>query len=367
MIIGHRQPVFIIAEAGVNHNGDAKLAHELIDRSAATGANAVKFQTFAAERLVSPLAAKAEYQKATTGEGSQFSMLRKLELAPGVWPELKQHCEERGVIFMSSPFDEQSADVLVESGIEILKLGSGELTNRPLIEHCALTGLPTIMSTGMATRHEVEAALTWFRTGFRRGAIANTQQERVRFEDSGRIGLLHCVSSYPAPAHILNLRAIQTLRDVTLVPVGFSDHSVDIGPPQFAVAAGACMIEKHITLDKGMEGPDHRASLEPRAFAAMVEAIRELERMLGDGRKMPHESEANVRDVARKSVVALRPIPRGKEIEAADIGIRRPGNGMAPAHIGQVLGRKALRDIGAGEAIQTSWVDLVPEKEHPYF
>lgn len=365
-LVGHSRPVFIIAEIGVNHNGSVELAHKLIDQAAQTGADAAKFQTFVSESMVSPTAAKADYQTETTGEGNQFDMLKNLELEESAWSELKQHCDEAGVLFMSAPFDEGSVDLLASIGVDVLKLGSGELTNRPLIEHCSLTGLPLIMSTGMADRNEVEAAISWFLTGFRRGEIAQAES-RFAFEGESKVGVMHCVSSYPAPQDSLNLRAIARLREITGLVVGYSDHTQGIEADILAVAAGAAIIEKHMTLDCSMEGPDHRASIEPDEFKKMVERIRELELVLGSGKKEPHESELNVRDVARKSVVALRDIPKGKVIDESDVAIRRPGTGLAPSRLNHVLGRKSTCDIGAGQPLQAEWVDLAKPTEHSFF
>jgi len=359
--IGHSDPVFFIAEAGVNHNGDLQLAHDLIDVAVAAGADAVKFQTFTAETLVSPAARKAAYQSETTGAGSQFEMLKALELPTAAWLELKQHCEEADIIFMSSPFDHDSVDLLVGLGVDAIKLGSGELTNRPLIEHCALTGLPVIMSTGMATRKEVNAAVSWFRLAFQHGEISSPNS-RLRLSEGGKLALLHCVSSYPAPADSLNLRAIGTLRELMAVPVGFSDHSVGSEAVPLAVAAGACIIEKHYTLDRKMEGPDHRASLEPAELTALVQLVRQTEIMLGDGVKKPHPLEEDVRDVARKSVIALRDLQAGEVLDESCIAVRRPGTGIAPAKFSQVIGAKLTQAVKAGEALQEAWLErLTPQ------
>lgn len=359
IVIGDGNPVFIIAEAGVNHNGSPELAHKLIDVAAQAKADAVKFQTFRSDSLVSPTARKAEYQQQTTGGGTQAEMLRRLELPESVWKELFAHAAEANILFMSTPFDEASADLLVNLGVELLKLGSGDLTNRPLIEHCALTGLPLIMSTGMADRHEVASALAWFRLAFQH-RHRDVRPTRVRFADGGRVGLLHCVSSYPAAPRALNLRAIGTMKWLTRVPVGYSDHSTGLIACPLAVAAGACMVEKHFTLDRAMEGPDHRASLEPSELTTLVSDIRAAETMLGHGRKEPDESERDVREVARRSVVALVDIAEGSVIDHDMVGIRRPATGMPPAHLMQVIGARALRPIKAGDPIQAAWLHMNP-------
>jgi sialic acid synthase SpsE len=289
-------------------------------------------------------------------------MLRRLELPPSVWAELKAHCDERGLMFLSTPFDEQSADMLVGLGVDALKLGSGDLTNRPLIEHCALTGLPLILSTGMSDRHEVASAVAWFRLAFQHRDVPQ-RPGRVRYADGGRIGLLHCVSSYPAAAKALNLRAIGTMKWLTRLPVGYSDHSKGVDACPLAVAAGACMLEKHFTLDRNMEGPDHRASLEPGELAELVQLVRHAEVMLGHGRKEPDESERDVREVARRSVVALVDIPKGTMITHDMVGIRRPATGMQPAHLGQAIGARALQDIPAGEPLRIEWLHVRPPEQ----
>lgn len=360
--IGDGHPVFFIAEAGVNHNGVPELAHKLVDIAADANADAVKFQTFKAELLVTATARKAAYQSETTGEGSQAEMLKRLELPKSVWAELKQHCEERGLMFLSTPFDEESLDLLVSLGVDALKLGSGDTTNRPLIEQCALSGLPLVLSTGMCNRHEVAAAVAWFRLAFQHRDIAQ-RPGRVRYADGGRIGLMHCVSSYPAAPGSLNLRAIGTMKWLTRLPVGYSDHSQGLAACPLAVAAGACMLEKHFTISRGMDGPDHRASLEPGELRELVFSVRQTEVMLGHGRKEPDASELDVREVARRSVVALVDIPEGAMVSAGMVGIRRPGTGMAPAHIGQVIGSRARTAIPAGQPIQSSHLIIHPVQE----
>ncbi len=361
--IGDQHPCFVIAEAGVNHNGDPALAHRLIDVAADSGADCVKFQTFRADALVSPSARKAAYQEETTGGGSQLEMLKRLELPTAVWRELLEHAEERRLVFLSTPFDEASADLLIELGVDLLKLGSGDLTNRPLIEHCALSGLPLILSTGMGDRYEVNAAVAWFRLAFQHRDMVE-RDSPVSYSEGGRIGLLHCVSSYPAPATSLNLRAIATMKRLTRLPIGFSDHSVGIAAPPLAVAAGACMIEKHFTLDRKMEGPDHRASLEPDQLMEMIQQIRQAEQMLGHGRKEPDPIEADVRAVARRSVVSLCEIPKGTIISHDMVGIRRPATGMPPATLYQAIGAKALQDIAAGEPLQVQWLEFNPPENN---
>ncbi|MCA8940376.1 MAG: N-acetylneuraminate synthase family protein, partial [Planctomycetes bacterium] len=314
-LIGQGQPVYFIAEAGVNHNGDLALAHRLIDVAAAAKADAVKFQTFRAEALVSPKARKAEYQSASTGAGSQMEMLKALELAEPAWKELKAHCDEAGIAFLSTPFDEGSCDLLVEISVDAIKLGSGDLTNKGLIQHISRTGLPLLLSTGMGTRPEVSAAVSWFHKAFEAGSH-QVAESGIGYADGGRLGLLHCVSSYPAPDEALNLRAIETMAAFTRLSVGYSDHSVGIDALPIAVAAGAVMLEKHFTTDRTLPGPDHQASLEPEELANAVQKVRRVEMLLGHGRKEPHPCEEELREVARRSLTALRDIAAGVEIQA---------------------------------------------------
>jgi N-acetylneuraminate synthase len=257
-LIGPGQPVFVIAEAGVNHNGDLKLARALIDVAVEAGADAVKFQTFRAERLATPDAPKAEYQVQTTGNAeSQFEMLRRLELSADAHRELQAYCHERGIIFLSTPFDEEAVDLLDESGVAAFKISSGDLTNSPLLEHVASKGKPVILSTGMSELSELIEAVSVLNTAGCENPV-----------------LLHCVSNYPADPAEVNLRAMQTMRSAFDVPVGFSDHTQGIDVALAAVALGACVIEKHFTLDRTMPGPDHRASLEPTELRELVRSIR---------------------------------------------------------------------------------------------
>jgi N,N'-diacetyllegionaminate synthase len=327
--------VFVIAEAGVNHNGSLDLARQLVVAAKETGADAVKFQTFRAEALVVRGAGKAAYQNRTTDAAeSQFDMLKRLELDANAHADLIAHCRNVGIAFLSSPFDEASADLLRALGVEQFKLGSGELTNLPLLAHVAAMGKPIIMSTGMATLTEVETALHTFR---KHGATD--------------ISLLHCVTEYPCPAEQVNLRAMLTLRAAFDVPVGYSDHTEGIEISIAAVAMGARIIEKHFTLDRRMEGPDHTASLEPEEFGRMVRAIRQVSRALGDGIKRPAPCEMPNIPVARKSVVAARAIPAGKVVTREDLAIKRPGHGVAPGDMDKVIGRRAASDLVPDEVI----------------
>jgi len=327
--------VYIIAEAGVNHNGSVAVAKRMIEKAKDLGADAIKFQTFRTEALVTRGAQKAGYQVRETGtKESQFEMLRRLELDAPAHSELLAHCRKTGIAFLSSPFDEASADLLDSLGVERFKLGSGELTNLPLLTHVAAKGKPIILSTGMATLGEVELAL-----------------ETVRRTSGVEVTLLHCVTEYPAPVEQINLRAMHTLRTSFAVPVGYSDHTEGSEIAIAAVALGASMIEKHFTLDRNMEGPDHKSSLEPDEFARMVREIRRVAFALGDGIKRPAACELPNILVARKSVVAARPIARGATISRADLAIKRPGSGIAPSDLDKVVGRRAAVDLSADDVL----------------
>ncbi len=330
--VGPSHPVYIIAEAGVNHNGDLALAHRLVEAAAHAGANAVKFQTFKAERLVTPQAAKAAYQKETTGIGeSQLEMIERLELPFEAFRELEADCQRRGILFLSTPFDEESADFLEQLRVVAFKVGSGEITNLPFLAHLARKGRPLIVSTGMATLGEVETAIHTIRTA-----------------GNPPLALLHCVSNYPAEPADANLRAMHTLSAAFGTPVGFSDHTLGLTVPLAAVALGACIIEKHFTLDRTMPGPDHRASLEPAQLQALVRGIREVQAALGHGRKEPALGEASTAVAARKSLVAASEIPAGTVLTEAHIDIRRPGNGLPPAWRPMLVGRTTRVAIAAG-------------------
>lgn len=332
--IGGDAPCFVIAEAGVNHNGDVELAERLIDAAAAARADAVKFQTFTPALLVSSSADKAAYQKATTGSGSQREMLEKLALPTSAWPRLKAHAEERGIMFLSTAFDEGSADLLLELGVPALKIGSGELTNHLLLAHVAKAGVPLLLSTGMATMDEVRAGVDVARAG------------------GAPVAVFQCVSSYPAKERDCNLRAMATMRAALRCPIGFSDHTPGLTVPTAAVAMGAELLEKHLTLDTSMEGPDHRASLDPRAFAELVSAVRAVEAARGDGVKRPTPAEDDVRRVARRSLFWARSKSRGSVIERADLQALRPGSGVSPARYAELLGKRVSVDVQAGAMIK---------------
>jgi N,N'-diacetyllegionaminate synthase len=335
--IGPNQPCFVIAEAGVNHNGSPERALRLVDAAVRAGADAVKFQTFIAEQVVSPTAPKAAYQRETTGIGeSQLEMVKKLEFPPHVFGDIQHYCQSVGILFLSTPFEESSADLLEALAVPAFKIPSGEITNYPFLEHVARKRRPMIVSTGMADLDEVKAAV-----------------ELIRNCGNHELILLHCVSSYPANPATVNLRAMQTLAREFRVPVGFSDHTLGIEVPLAAVALGATVIEKHLTLDKTLPGPDHRASLNPEEFAAMVRGIRLVESTLGDGCKRPSPEELDTAFVARKSLVSTRALTRGTILTEDAIAIRRPGTGLPPAMRSQLIGRRLSHDVQAGEVF--SW------------
>ncbi len=334
--IGPNQPCFVIAEAGVNHNGNAEMAFRLVDAAVRAEAQAVKFQTFIAEQVISAAAPKAAYQRETTGSGeSQLEMVKKLEFPPHVFGEIQSYCKSAGILFLSTPFEESSADLLESLAVPAFKIPSGEITNFPFLEHVARKHRPMIVSTGMADLEEVRAAVAVIRN------CGNPE-----------LILLHCVSSYPARPASVNLRSMYTLAHEFSVPVGFSDHTLGIEVALAAVALGATVIEKHLTLDKTLPGPDHRASLEPDEFAAMVRGIRTVESALGDGRKRPSLEELDTASVARKSLVSTRALARGTILTEDAIAIRRPGTGLPPAMRSQLIGRRLSHDVSEGEVFQ---------------
>lgn len=330
--IGAGAPCFVIAEAGVNHNGDPVLASRMVRAAAEARADAVKFQTFSTERLVTRDAPLAAYQRRGAGDAAgQFALLHRLELPEAAHRKLIAECSGSDIIFLSSVFDEASADLLTALGVPAFKIPSGELTNLPLLEHIARKGKPMIVSTGMATMEEVGHAV-----------------EACAQAGNRELVLLHCVSSYPADAADANLRVMRTMAEAFSLPVGFSDHTLGTTVALAAVALGAAVLEKHFTLDRQLPGPDHQASLEPKELQALVAGIREVERSLGDGVKHPVQAEAGVAMVARKSLVAAVDIAKGTVITADIIAVRRPGTGLPPSARADVLGRRAREDIPAG-------------------
>lgn len=329
---------FIIAEAGVNHNGDAARARALIDVAAQAGADAVKFQTFRPDLLVTRGAQKAQYQKAQTGSHqSQRDMLATLSLGNDVFLALAEHCAARNIIFLSTPFDTSSVDFLASIKVPLIKISSGDLTNLPLLRHVGAMKLPIVLSTGMATLGEIEASVD-----------ALVQAGATRQD----ITLLHCNTEYPTPWHDVNLRVMDTMRRAFDLPVGYSDHTIGIEIPCAAVALGATMIEKHFTLDRNLPGPDHKASLEPDELASMVQSIRHIELAMGDFRKAPTASELPNRAVARRSLVAARAIKSGEVFGADNIVPKRAGRGMSPMLWDHVIGRVAPRDFAEDEPIE---------------
>ncbi|SIT68397.1 N-acetylneuraminate synthase [Ectothiorhodosinus mongolicus] len=327
----------IIAEAGVNHNGDFALAKKLVDAAVAAGADLVKFQTFSADRLVTQNAPKAEYQAQAIGDTqSQFAMLKKLELSPQMHQDLISYCHSKNIDFFSTGFDIESLNYLSLAGLDRFKIPSGEITNLPYLRHVGAFGKSVIISTGMATLGEIEAALDVLES-------AGTPRSCIT--------VLHCNTEYPTPMQDVNLRAMCSIRDAFGVEVGYSDHTAGIEVPIAAVALGATVIEKHLTLDRNLPGPDHMASLEPDEFAAMVSAIRNIEQAMGDGIKRPSPSELKNKPIARKSLVAARAIQEGEVFTPDNVTTKRPGMGVSPMRWDEVIGRTALRDFLADELI----------------
>ncbi|MDO8804534.1 MAG: N-acetylneuraminate synthase [Elusimicrobiota bacterium] len=333
-----RKHVFIIAEAGVNHNGSPALAKKLALAAKKAGADAVKFQTFKAELLASPSAQKAGYQVRTTGAAdSQLAMLRKLELSHDAHYDLKAYCRKIGIEFLSSPFDMESVDFLQKMGLRTLKIPSGEITNLPLLRRIGASGRKIIISTGMATLAEAEAALkALYAAGAKKADIT----------------LLHCNTDYPTRLPDVNLLAMAAMGEKFGLKFGYSDHTEGIVVPLAAAALGASVIEKHLTLDRKMEGPDHKASLEPEGFAYMTAAVRAVEVALGSPEKKPSRSELRNAPVARKSITAALPIAKGEIFTAENIAAMRPAGGISPMLWDSVLGKKAKRDFAAGEKIR---------------
>lgn len=332
---------FIIAEAGVNHNGKLALAKRLIKAAKSAGADAVKFQTFNAERLVTAKASKATYQKKLTLSGeTQLAMLKKLELSRSDHKQLLACCRKNKILFLSTAFDEQSADLLDALGMKIFKIPSGEITNLEFLKYIAQKGNPMILSTGMSTLKEVELAVkSIFSTG------------------NKSLTLLHCVSDYPAAFDQLNLKAIETLQKTFRLPVGFSDHSPGILMAPVAVALGAVVIEKHLTMDQTLPGPDHQASVKPQEFKMMVENIRLVESALGNGNKVPALCEDDCRKIARRSLTAVRDMAKGEKLLSSDIVLKRPGTGILPMDIKKVVGRRAAKNILKDETL--TWSKII--------
>ena len=341
-------PVFVIAEAGVNHNGDAVRALDMVSVARDCGADAVKYQTFVADRLVSRAAPKAAYQSRETGGGNQYDMIRPLEMSADLHERLVAKCDEAGIEFMSTPFDEGSLDLLVGLGVRRLKIPSGEITNLPFIERFAACDLPIIVSTGMATLDEIDDALA---------AIARIRADKgfaAPMRDVATV--LHCTSNYPAAMVDVNLRAMHTIACRTGLPVGYSDHTLGSTVALGAVALGATVIEKHFTLDRTLPGPDHSASMEPGELAQMIATIRDLEVALGSAEKKPTASELEVRAVARRSLTTARAVHAGETLSDETIVMLRPGTGISPAEWKATRGRSFARALDAGTTLE--WSDL---------
>ncbi|MCC6470547.1 MAG: N-acetylneuraminate synthase [Alphaproteobacteria bacterium] len=351
----------IIAEAGVNHNGSVDRALELVDAAQDCGADIVKFQTFSAEALAAAAAPKAEYQAANTGAaGAQLEMLRALELDEAAHRRLVERCAERGIEFLSTAFDARSLDLVLSLGVRRLKMPSGEITNGPLLLKAARSGLPILLSTGMADLKEIESALGVLAFGYSapreavpsplafRAALLGDEGQRLLTE---RVTVLHCTTQYPAPLEDVNLRAMDTITRRFNLKVGYSDHTLGIAVAIAAVARGAVAIEKHLTLDRSLPGPDHKASLEPPEFKAMVAAIRGVEAALGTPDKRATDSERPNIPVARKSLVAARPIAQGETFTAENLTMLRPGGGRSPMEYWSLLGQPAPRDYKKHEPV----------------
>jgi N,N'-diacetyllegionaminate synthase len=345
--IGTGEPVFVIAEAGVNHNGDPDKALRLVDAAAASGADAVKFQTFDPTRLASRVAPLAQYQRAGEApERGQIAMLNRLRLGDDALATVAGRCRESGILFLSTPFDEPSADLLEELDVPAFKVGSGELTNLPFLRNLAGRGRPLLLSTGMASLDEVGAAVESLRGS---GALA--------------LALLHCVSSYPAPDREANLRAMDTLRQAFSVPVGYSDHSLGTDVALAAVARGAAVLERHLTLDRELPGPDQALSLDPDEFTDLVRRIRVLEQALGDGLKRSQPSEQENLVVARRSIVVVRAMQAGERIDAAALAVKRPGGGLPPSRLESVVGARLARPIDADELLTEAHLEAEAASE----
>ncbi len=328
---------FIIAEAGVNHNGNPKLAKKLIEKAKESGADAVKFQTYNTKNLVSKFAQLAEYQKKFTNIKTQYELLRKLELSKKDFINLKKYCDKRKIKFISSPFDLESAKFLFDLGLEIFKIPSGEITNYLLLKKIGSYNKKVILSTGMADLGEIEDAIDLLiESGMKRENIA----------------LLHCTTEYPAPLEEVNLKAILTLKEAFKLEVGYSDHTLGIEIPIAAVSIGATIIEKHFTLDKNLPGPDHKASLEPKELKEMIIAIRNVEKAMGNGMKKPTPAEIKNREIVRKSIVAKKKIKKGEIFTEENLSTKRPGIGISPMKWKEIIEKTASRDYEEDEVIE---------------
>ncbi|MDP3696588.1 MAG: N-acetylneuraminate synthase [Candidatus Taylorbacteria bacterium] len=329
-LVGLNQPVFIVAEAGVNHNGELKLAKKLIDVAAQAGVDAIKFQTFDPKTLVTKNAAKAKYQTNDNGRESQYEMLEKIML-PRKWhKELRNYAKKKGLIFLSTPFSKNDADFLIKLGVPAIKVSSSDANNIPYLTYIAAQNIPIILSTGMSDMEEIRESV-----------------KNILKMGNNKLIVLHCTTNYPTPFEEANIKAIPALAQEFGLIIGFSDHTLGIEAPIAAVAIGAKIIEKHFTLDKKLPGPDHKASLEPEELKKMTRSIRNIEKALGNGKKIPFPSEKKISNAARKSIIAIQNIKRGQIITADYIDIKRPGNGLSPKYYPEIIGAKAIKDIKA--------------------
>lgn len=341
--IGPGYPCFVIAEAGVNHNGDVNLGHRLIDAAIEAGADVVKFQAFRAEDLATPTTPKAAYQKEpTSADDVMFGMLKGLEISDEDQAALKAHCDEVGITYLCTPYEKKSADMLERIGVAAYKVASTDTTNIPFLRYLAGKKLPVIVSTGMCTLEET------------RNAFEALTESGLK----GKVAVLHCTAQYPAPYDELNLRVIPAFAETFRIPIGYSDHTPGVGASPWAVALGACIIEKHFTLDRAMEGPDHRASMEPNELRALVGEIRNVEAALGSATKQITKSEAANKTVMQKSLVAQRAITAGSVISEADLVCKRPATGLPPSSMEQVIGGIATRDIDVDEPLTPDAVEM---------
>ena len=331
--IGEGEKTFIIAEIGVNHNGDIKLAKKMIKKASQIGADAVKFQTFIAEDMISINAEKAKYQDENSEESSQLEMVKKLELTEKDFVELSSYADSNNILFLSSPFDKKSVDLLDKIGVPGFKIGSGEINNFELLKHIEEKGKPIIISTGMSTLDEIQETFNFI-----------TNKEKLI--------ILHCITGYPSKIEDANLKFINTLKENFKVPIGFSDHSPGIELAIASIGLGACLIEKHFTLDKTLDGVDHQASLEPIEFKKMIDAIRNVEIAMGNGERKLCNTELEIKKVARKSVVASCDIPKGSLLDDTMLTIKRPGTGIEPKYLNQLFGRKTNIDIKKDDIIK---------------
>lgn len=342
--VGPAAKVFVVAEIGINHDGSREQAHRLIDAAADSGADAVKFQTFCADRLMVPV--RDRFAQQMEDAESAFQLFKRMELSREAHEKLKRHTEARGILFLSTPFDEESADFLDNLGIRAFKIASSDITHMPLLRHVASKRKPVLLSTGMSDMGEIAEALSVLKSA-----------------GTGEILLLHCVSVYPAPPESLNLRSIRTMLDVFNLPVGYSDHSEGVLYPLIAVVLGAVLLEKHFTLDRCLPGPDHRLSMEPAELRQLVTSLRELEASLGDGCKSPTVMEEKNRRLSRRSIVASLDIQAGQILGPGMLAVKRPGTGLEPRCLPAILGRRAVRDIRRDTIIQ--WTDVAAAMTAP--